>query len=194
VLAPQEPGATAAVRAAIFSPDGKSVLAAGDDAMLRVWDVATGKSSGSLQAEAPAQCAAYSRDGRYVLTGLENGQAIIFDAQSHRPLVRFSGHTAAVSSVAFSPDGRRALTGSRDRLVKIWEVDSAASSASQDARQPAGSSSPSAGKELLTLRYHDQPITSVAFSPDGRSILTASLDGTAVLWPTAEAPKQPNAN
>jgi WD40 repeat protein len=66
-----------------------------------------------------------------------------------------------------------------------------ASTASEDGQQApaaaADSAEPRVGKELLTLRYHDQAVTSVAFSPDGRAVLTASLDGTAVLWPTDAA-------
>jgi WD40 repeat protein len=192
VLAHQEqPAAAKAVRAAVFSPDGASALTAGDDAALRIWDTVTGKPLASFQAESPVHCAAFSPDGRFILAGLQNGQAVIFDAQSHRPLVRFAGHTDVVSSVAFSPDGRRALSGSRDRLVKIWDADWAASSTAGEANQAAPDpAAPKAGKELLTLRYHDQAVTSVAFSPDGRSIVSASLDGTAVLWPTADVPPQ----
>jgi WD40 repeat protein len=192
VLAHQEQAAAAkAIRAAVFSPDGASALTAGDDAMLRIWDTATGKPIASFQAESPVHCAAFSPDGRSILAGLENGQAVIFDAQARRPLLRCAGHTDVVSSVAFSPDGRRALSGSRDRLVKIWDADRTASSATSEPNQAAAdSAAPKAGKELLTLRYHDQAVTCVAFSPDGRSILSASLDGTAVLWPTADVPPQ----
>ena len=105
----------------------------------------------------------------------------MFDAATGKPRVRFSGHTDAIEAVAFSPDGQRALTGSRDRLVKIWDVDTDDFPKDEAQAQAAG---PIDGKELLTLRYHDEPVTGVAFSPDGRTALSASLDGTAVLWLT----------
>jgi WD40 repeat protein len=119
-----------------------------------------------------------SADGKQILAGLASGQAVVFDAVTKAPLAQYAGHTDAVSAVAFSPEGRRVLTGSRDRLVKVWE---AATGATQ-----AAATGPIAGKELLTLRYHEQAITSVAFSPDGRSILSASFDGTAIVWPTTD--------
>ncbi len=169
---------------AVFSPDGKHVLTAGVDATLRVWQVADGALVASWQGEAPIDAVAYSGDGQRILAGFASGQAVVYDADSHAPLIRYSGHTDAVSSVAFSPDGRRALTGSRDRLVKIWDADvERAAPAQLGEGNQAGV--PVVGKELLTLRYHDQAVTSVSFSPDGRSVLSASLDGTAIVWPTA---------
>ncbi len=158
---------------ATFSPDGRSLLTTGPDAMIRVWNVADGQPAGAWQCESAVHCAAYSHDGRRILAGFANGQAMIFDARTHRPLVRYEGHTDRINSVAFSPDGRRALTGSRDRLIKLW-----------DTTLLEAAAGPGAGKELLTLRYHDQEVTAVDFAPDRRSILSSSLDGTAVLWET----------
>jgi hypothetical protein len=165
--------------AAVFSPDGKQVLTAGADAKLQIWNAADGASLAVWQAGAPIQAVAYSSDGKRILAGLASGQAVIYDAATRTPLVQYAGHTDAVSAVAFSPEGRRILTGSRDRLLKVWDAGSDGASATQNSVGPAS------GKELLTLRYHEQAITSVAFAPDGRSILSASLDGTAIVWPTA---------
>ena len=71
------------------------------------------------------------------------------------------GHTAAVRSVAFSPDGRQVLTGSSDKTAKLWNLD---------------------GQEVRTFAGHTAEVWSVAFSPDGRQVLTGSYDNTAKLW------------
>jgi WD40 repeat protein len=74
----------------------------------------------------------------------------------------FKGHTDWVYSVAFSPDGRYALSGSRDMTLRLWEVES--------------------GKEVWVFQGHTDPITSVAFSPNGRYALSGSRDMTLRLW------------
>ncbi|HEX3725662.1 MAG TPA: hypothetical protein VHV08_05440, partial [Pirellulales bacterium] len=175
---------TVSVRCAIFSPDGNHILTAGADRAVRIWNAGTGQLVGTITLDASALAAAYSVDGRRILLGLSSGKAILFDAASRRPLVRYSGHTGAINSVALSPDGRRALTGSNDRSAKIWDTDREHSGAAsgQASATAAASIDVKDGTDILTLKHHDQPVTSVAFSPDGHSVLTAGLDGTAVVW------------
>lgn len=73
---------------------------------------------------------------------------------------RISGHTDSVASVAFAPDGRHVLTGSRDKTVRYWDLDS--------------------GK-MLGRGVAQYPIA-VAISPDGTSALAASWDDTVQLF------------
>ncbi len=73
-----------------------------------------------------------------------------------------SGHTDAVRSAAFSPDGARIVTASGDRTARVW-----------DART---------GKAIAVLAGHEDSVRSAAFSPDGGRIVTASWDMTARLW------------
>ena len=56
--------------------------------------------------------------------------------------------------MAFSPDGKRIVTGSGDQTVKVWDADT--------------------GQEVLTLKGHTAQVTSVAFSPDGKRIVSGS--------------------
>jgi WD40 repeat protein len=80
---------------------------------------------------------------------------------AHLDLLTLQGHRAGISSVCFSPDGTRVLTGSYDDTAKLWDA--------------------ATGHELLTLK-HDSVVASACFSPDGRRILTGSYDKTAKVW------------
>ena len=77
------------------------------------------------------------------------------------------GHADAVHAVAFSPDGRWALSGSMDETVKLWEV--------------------ATGREVRTFPGNDGVVMAVAFSPDGRWALTGS--GKLKLWEVATGRK-----
>jgi len=72
-------------------------------------------------------------------------------------------HSALVSSVAFSPDGKNIFTGSADGTAQLWDA---------AARRPLGNPLPG-------------PADAVAFSPDGKTLATGSGDGTAQLWDVA---------
>jgi WD40 repeat protein len=113
------------------------------------------------------------------------------------------GHIHPVSSVSFSPDGQRILTGSGDSTAKVWDADKGTElltlkghnnlvtsvDFSPDGKRILTGSQPSAkvwdadkGTELLTLEGHTEILTSVRFSPDGKRILTGSWDNTAKVW------------
>ena len=73
-----------------------------------------------------------------------------------------SGHSDIVSSVAFSPDGRFALSGSDDKTLRLWETNT--------------------GREIRSFIGHWRPVTCIAFSPDGKFALSGSDDKTIRLW------------
>jgi WD40 repeat protein len=83
--------------------------------------------------------------------------------ENGRELVKFKGepHQASILSMAFSPDGRRLLTGSNDSTAKLWSV---------------------TGELLQTLKYHRGSVSFVGFSPSGTTLLTGSHDRAAAVW------------
>ncbi len=85
-----------------------------------------------------------------------------YEDRASRLVRTFTGHTSNVSSVAISPDGRFALSGSGDNKPKLWDV--------------------STGREVRAFTGHTHSVSSVAFSPDGRFALSGSGDKTLKLW------------
>jgi len=109
--------------------------------------------------------AAFSPDGRRVVTASEDQTARIWDTGTGHEVTRLHGHTARVGGAAFSPDGKRIVTASADRTVRVWDA--------------------ATGREILVLNGHTDRVRSAAFSPDGRRIVTASSDKTARIWDAA---------
>jgi WD40 repeat protein/serine/threonine protein kinase len=80
-----------------------------------------------------------------------------------------TGHTAGITSVEFSHDGKIAISGSRDNLVMLWDL--------------------TTGKAIRTFEGHTDDIKEVAFSPDEKTIVSASVDKTLILWDVATGQK-----
>jgi WD40 repeat protein len=95
----------------------------------------------------------------------------MWDSVTGKELFTLKGHPVAVSSVAFSPDGRRVVSACW--IVKIWNS--------------------ATGKELLSLNGNHRGVsldsTSVAFSPDGQRLASGDRDHSIHLWETSVSPE-----
>ncbi|MGZ8939028.1 MAG: WD40 repeat domain-containing serine/threonine protein kinase, partial [Limisphaerales bacterium] len=85
--------------------------------------------------------------------------------QMHLELLALRGHTGPILAVAYSPDGRRIVTGSADKTARVWDAET--------------------GQESFPLEGHTASVRSVAFSRDGQRIVTGSWDRTVRVWDAA---------
>jgi WD40 repeat protein len=104
--------------------------------------------------------AAYSPDGRWIVTASEDNTTRVWDAKTGQQKMLLRGHTASVRSAAYSPDGRWIVTASKDNTVRVWDGQN--------------------GQQRMELK-HTSPVNWAIYSPDGQWIVTAE-DRTARVW------------
>jgi WD40 repeat protein/tRNA A-37 threonylcarbamoyl transferase component Bud32 len=137
---------------AAFSPDGRRVATASVAGTARVWDAATGQLAiAPLRQLGDVVQLVFSPDGRHLVTSSTDKLAVVWDAATGQSITALR-HTGAVRQVAFSADGRNVLTASDGQGVQVW-----------DART---------GQLLIQPWHQKVVVTSAAFSPDLRKVLT----------------------
>ena len=146
-----------------------------------------------------------SPDGKYLATGSVDTTARLWDLATGETIRTFSGHTGAIDGISFSPDGKTLVTGSGDQTVRLWDV-TTGEELQVFSGHTAGGSGILAGWSIpgqhswrpncshlgcrqwadpARLTGHSSYLTRVAYSPDGKYVLTGSGDDTARLWDTA---------
>ncbi len=109
---------------------------------------------------------AATRDGRRLLTGSYfDGTARLWDTETGKAIGPPLKQGGMVAAVAFSPDGKVALTGSDNQTTRLWDA--------------------ATGLPLGEPKRHGTGILAAAFSPDGRTIVTGGRNGAAQLWDAA---------
>ncbi|TFK18865.1 WD40 repeat-like protein [Coprinopsis marcescibilis] len=131
------------VSCVVFAPDGDRFASASYDGTVRFWSLASIQGGGSDEG---------GREGGEEEEREEGGTPILI-----------LEHPAPVMNISFSPDGSRIVSGSSDRMVRVWDVESG---------------------EVLNgpLEGHEDTVNCVVFSPDGTTVASASEDETIILW------------
>jgi WD40 repeat protein len=156
----EHPGGATAVA---FSTDGRTLLSAGYDGVVRLWDMASHRQAGELRgAEGPLWALAVAPDGSRVAAAGEDGMVRIWKLDGRSPPLVLRGHERNVWEVEFSPDGKTLASGSFDRTARLWDVET--------------------GRSMKVLRGHQQAVVGLAFSPDGRTLATCGDDSTIRTW------------
>ena len=156
------------VNSVAFSPDGKTIVSGGDDGILRLWDITSGKAIGQpfKGHEGSVISVAFSPDGKTLVSGGQDGTLRLWDTSGKAIGQPFKGHESSIKSVAFSPDGKTIVSGGEDKTVRLWDITS--------------------GKAIgQPFKGHEGSVISVAFSPDGKTLVSSGIDGTLRLWDTS---------
>jgi eukaryotic-like serine/threonine-protein kinase len=148
------------VQALTFSPDGRFLASGSRDNCVKVWSLSTpSETTGNTHALSTGKTS--TGDAESQTTGEQDKDS----GQIATEWTSFKGHTAQVSTLAFTRDGKKLFSGADDGLVKFWDV--------------------LKGQENVTLHGHTGRLYAVAFSPDGTLLASASDDATVRLWDVA---------
>jgi WD40 repeat protein/predicted Ser/Thr protein kinase len=191
-----------------LSPDGSRLVSAGFDGVLKVWDVGRGTLERSFKAFVdPIWGLAFSADGRSFAAGGNNRDVRIWDASTWTEKGDLRGHHSTVRCVAFAPDGNRLVSGAEDELALVWPaqtdrppeempqllrgpqwIDRTPSiDFSPDSRLFAGTAADGTIKVWRTdsiqpAATFPMEARTVAFSPDGKSLLGEDYGGGVQRW------------
>lgn len=149
--------------AVAFSPDGKTLVTAGVDRVVKLWDTAIWKERAQLLGHKERiWSASFSPDGDKLATASYDDTVKIWKTASGENLMTLRGHRAWVASVAFSPNGKMLASGCWDYTIKLWDA--------------------TTGQEVRTLIGHANSVYAVTFSPDGRRLVSGGDDRTIRIW------------
>ena len=150
---------------AAFSPDGSTIVTVGEDGIARVWGAEQGEEllEFDKHVRAVTSVAFHPKEAGLVVTGGRDGTARVWNVvnDDEPDELEVLQQPEAVSTVAFSPDGRWIVTGSPDGVTRVWDW--------------------RAGKLLGSMRMHADYVNAAALTTD-RRVLTASDDHSAKIY------------
>lgn len=162
------------VRSLALSPDGKLLVAGGEDAVVQTWDVASGKPGAKWTGHADWVLAvAFSEDGKTLASGGHDGVVLLWDVAGGKKLLDIPARapappnqppteTSSVLSLAFAPDGKSLAVGCASGQVHLFSLPD--------------------GKYLRGLPGHTSAVTALTFHPTGTVLVSASRDRSVRLW------------
>jgi len=157
-------GHTQGLNDVAWTSDSHYLATAADDQTVRVWDAQRGEQLKTLRGHTSyVFCVCFNVQGNLCVSGGYDETVRLWDVRTGRAVRVLNAHADPITAVHFNRDGTLIATGSYDGLCRVWDTAN--------------------GTCLKTLVDDDNPaVSSARFSPNGRYLLSASLDSTIRLW------------
>ncbi|MBI1765009.1 MAG: hypothetical protein HYR56_26660, partial [Acidobacteria bacterium] len=151
-------------RAVAISPNGRLAATGAENIIL--WDAVTRRKITTIDYPSIVWSAAFSPDGRWLVSTHGDGGIRVWDVVERRRAVGFNEHDGPVRAVAWARTGKRCASAGEDRSVMVWNAESQR-------------------REML-LFGHATRVVGLAFAPDGATLASVDRDGTVIIWELAQ--------
>lgn len=172
------PGHDSWVQTLCFSPDGQRLASGSADGTLKVWEAGTGRVLQTIKAHSQAiRTIAWISNA--VATASLDGRIEVWEADTGHNLAKIKAHADGICALAVSSnvqlrEGTVMASGGKDSTIKLWDGNS--DCAGRSAR---------GDRQIYTLNGHSHPVTSLAFTPDGKYLISGGDDRTIKVWQVA---------
>jgi WD40 repeat protein len=155
------------IYAVAFSPDGKTLATASYDKLIKLWNPTTGEEIRTLKDHIDAVYdLVFTPDGRHLISASADRAVKVWDPATGERLYSMSDATDGVNTVAVDPTGKLIAAGGYDKTIRIWSL---------------GERS---GTLKTSLIAHEDTILRLAFSPDGKTLISTAADRSLKLFRT----------
>ena len=156
-------GSRGAVNSVALSADGTRFLSAGNDHVVRIWDLARSTCTKELHGHTDLiRTIRLDDTGKWLLSASWDATLRWWDLDAGECVRVLAGHEDVIQDADLTPDGRIAVSGSADNTLRVWDLQT--------------------GVCLHILRGHRDTVWSVAVLPDGSQAVSSSFDNTLRVW------------
>ena len=190
-----------------YNGTGNAVATASRDGVIKIWNIATGKAYITIDDMKNVQSLQYTKDDQMLIIAIDNNIQL-WDIATGTPVEILTGHTSFVTDIAYSPDGKKLLSGSKDKTLRLWTIPAQPQITLRRgynnqkihdiAYHPQGKLFSTLSSDHIHLwnhedsrpirvkKFRDAQMSKVVFSYDGKEIASASEDGKIILWDSGD--------
>ena len=152
---------------------GGDIAAIAGALVIEIWDLREGKLLGTLSGHShQPKGLVFTPDGRFLISGSLDKSVRVWELATCKPVFALQGHKRSLAAIALAPNGRVVASAGGSRSVAV-EVDTPQQIRFWDI---------ATGEQIASLSGHNQDVSSLAFSPDGKLLAAGMRDTTALVW------------